>query len=389
MGLINWAMKLIFASSSIVFACLALSIGLQRSSFEKELINSSFLPKPLIADEMRAQLVQSVQLGKTESNSLLIEKLAKRIPVDPVVFEVALNLAVSEGDSTRADILARDVLLRQPRSLAARLYLFASAARNRDFGSLIYEYERLLQVRSIEHNTLTRALIGVFREEGNWGELSRYITDTPAVGETILIQLIYEAAPNDVVRPLVSSFPRAQEVYFQVLVEQGLYEDAYRAWLESAQLSGQAPTELPFNSTFSVLPDPPPFNWQVQRGLAEFQSHGGIYIVFLGTGRPLIAKQLLAIAPGSYSLVTEANGRMPENAGSLEWELNCLPEDRTIFRGKLTLRRIDEEESIEHRLSIPRIDCEFQWLKLHGLSGEIPQRSQIEITRVRFKPMRE
>ncbi|MEM7329348.1 MAG: hypothetical protein AAF437_11450 [Pseudomonadota bacterium] len=312
----------------------------------------------------------------------LARELAVLSPTDVLPYEVALANAVRTGDLEIMNEFAERALARQPRSLAAHLHLFQSAAQRGNYPSLIARYERLVKLRSLNPQLLTRALIGVFRNAEDWSPLMAYLNDRPHSGDMIVSQLLLETELPQKIDQLISKYPSAQPAYLSRKIRERALPAAYQAWLSFADLSEIDQTALPFNGSFTVRGEPPPFNWTVHSSRAELQSDGGLYVSYAGLGTPLIASQIFSIAPGSYQLTTKAIGRMPANGGSLEWFISCAEEFDHLATAEIVLTKISEQQVFVSDVHIPDAACQFVSLELRGRSGAFPKSSRIVITSV-------
>lgn len=384
MGLAQIALKSIFAALSVLAAVFAYSIGEQHASVEGSRDGSSLLIEPLRAERSRAALISAVQENAAGDFSEQIGSLARRAPLDPLPFEVELARALSSGAADEAEILARQAKARQPRSLAARLYGLSVAAQSGNYSQVLDDYERLIELRAIDGNILSDALIGVFRAGGDWSDLIEYVAGEPATGGRLLSRLMNETVAVDDLERLIAIYPDYQGRYLNSLSREGSYSRAYSAWRRFANLSDEAVMDLPFNGRFEDRPEPTPFNWSISRDRAEYQSRGGLYVTYLGTERPLMARQVLTAPPGDFILRTELQGRMPEAGGALEWTLICLGTNQRLANSILQLQTIGEREVFEETVTVPDEGCPFQRLDLWGRSGEFPKTSRTEIYSVQL-----
>lgn len=386
MGLGRIVGKSVLAIGLLGVAAFSFSVGEQRQAVVENREAAASIFQPLVVHKLRSSLVSEIQRDATSRNIQLEQHLARRAPLDALVFETALARSISNGQTAMAKRLANDVMVRQPRSLAARLFLLSSAAQAHDTRSLLTQYERLVALRSIDQAALSDALIGVFRESQDWSKLLDYLKTDRAAREGLVQRLINERIPAGDLQSLVALYPKLQKIYLsRVLREEG-YRATYDAWREFGGLQDNVGVSVPFNGEFSTSTAPAPFNWQINGDHAEVQSAGGLYVTYFGTGRPYMARQITASETGRYVLRTEVRGRMPENGGSLEWLLTCAENNRKLMTSEIKLTRRGEPEVFEAEFSIPAEDCAFQKLELWGRAGAFPRTSRLEILSVHAEP---
>ncbi|MHA7901495.1 MAG: tetratricopeptide repeat protein [Henriciella sp.] len=382
MGIVQWLMKAALAAFFVFAAVFTYSVGEQRGATDTAAPASLSIMAPLKTDEIKTGLTSRVQNDLMGDFDQDLAALSERAPLDVLPFEIELARALTRNDAEAANAFADQALRRQPRSLAARLFGLSRAAQTGDYDRVIADYERIIELRAIDRNVLSDAIVGVFRGSGDWSALIEYLKSQPTTGRAILQRLMDEPMAVEDLESVIALYPEQQSRYLDRLVRDGATAQAYSAWQRFTGFSDDALNSLPFNQQFEDLPAPPPFNWMISRERAEFQSRGGLYVTYLGTERPLMARQIISASPGDYLLSTEALGRMPEEGGALEWTLHCLEDNSRLATSQIELKTIGEQEIFETTLTIPGENCDFQRLDLWGRSGAFPKTSRTEILSV-------
>ena len=252
------------------------SLGQQRGAIEESAAEDTPTLNPLTSKKLRDELIALVQANALGNFDEEISLLSKRAPLDELPYEIELTKALSLGDAVAADMFANHALARQPRSLSARLYGLSRAAQNGQFERVIEDYERLIELRALDRNILSDALVGVFRENGDWSALLAYLKTNPSTGRALLQRLMNESVDAADLQSLIALYPEQQSSYLDRLVRDGAYDQAYSAWQAFSGLSDEALQEFPFNGEFGDGLAPPPFNWSISGDRAEFQSRGGL-----------------------------------------------------------------------------------------------------------------
>ncbi|MCR9271109.1 MAG: hypothetical protein NXH72_14045 [Hyphomonadaceae bacterium] len=389
MGIIQWVMKAALAAFFVFVAVFTYSVGEQRGATDTAAPASLSIMAPLKTDEIKTGLTSRVQNDLMGDFDQDLAALSERAPLDVLPFEIELARALTRNDAEAANAFADQALRRQPRSLAARLFGLSRAAQTGDYDRVIADYERVIELRAIDRNVLSDAIVGVFRGGGDWSALIEYLKSQPSTGRAILQRLMDEPVAVEDLESVIALYPQQQSRYLDRLIRDGATAQAFSAWQRFTGLADDALKSLPFNQQFEDLPAPPPFNWVISRERAEFQSRGGLYVTYLGTERPLMARQIISASPGDYILSTEALGRMPEEGGSLEWTLTCLGDNSRLAASQIELKTIGEQETFETTLTIPETNCDFQRLDLWGRSGAFPKTSRTEILSVSLDKFRE
>lgn|GEM_PF-6619674 len=387
MGLIDVAKR---AALSILFLCsagLAFITGDQLGALEQAREPTVSFFQPLKSERLSAELSQALQEGDLQDNDAIVEMLARRSPLNVVLFEYAMSESLMRGDIAVADQLAARAVAHQPRSLAARLHLLSSAVERNDFNSVFQQFESLLRLRSLNESLLGDALIGLFRERADWGVLIDYLGTQPTKGEMIAEKLIREPLSDDEAEGVLETYPDLLGDYLQILVQRGALQKAREVWLNNSNLRAEERHELPFNGTFAPRAELAPFNWSLRSNRAEFQTSNTLHVTYLGRGSPTFVEQIIEAAPGTYLMRASAKGRMPRDGGALRWTLTCIGETSPLVEMEIALRRNLEVESFVQELEIPDDECAFQNVQLTGRPGEFPKTSRTELQSVEILPI--
>lgn len=370
------AVFFLLVSASVYFS------GVQQGNRDSDRVTepafSLVFSRPLLTNKLE----QSLQAGSATEIHNIARQLAVLTPVDELPYEAALAIAISNGEEEAADIFAVHALKRQPRSLAARLYLWQRAVERNDFHAAVEQYDRLSELRSLNDRLLSRAVVGVFRDSDDWSVLLTYLEKQPRTGPAIVKRLLGETTlPADLQR-VMQLYPTAQELYFKQIIKQRGFSQAFEAWRELNDFPYDDDMVLPFNNTFEIRAEAPPFNWSVEYERAELQDRGGLYVSFAGTGNPLIVRQVFAALPGHYILRSTASGRMPQNGGAIVWNIYCSANGASLAQLPISFDKVSELEVFETSMVIPPDGCQFQTLDLRGRAGTFPKTSRTEIKSV-------
>lgn len=382
MGLVLVCTKTLLSVGFLLIAGGAYTLGIQRDAIENSNLDESDRLNFVTATILKRDVVNAIEAGSVSEGHNFARRLAVMSPVDELPYEAALANAVAEGDADDTRKFALQALKRQPRSLAARLYLFRAAAESKDLDQLIAQYQRLVELRSLNRHVLSDALIGAVRHTGDWSTLLEYLESNPHTAGMLIDRLIREPNLPLQFQEVLKSYPDKQARYINRVMRDDGLKAAFLAWQSFSNQSNHDTASLPFNGDLSIRPEPAPFNWLVKSDLAEFQRSGGLYVSFPGRGNPTFIEQIFAAPAGSYTLRSEVIGRMPENGGALEWQLTCMDTGQLISTSTLSLERSSTLEIFESDIEIPLDACDFQKLELRGRAGAFPKTSRTEILSV-------
>ena len=380
MGVARWLMRGTTAFLFFIAAWLSFSMGVQLNESQGTSVES-LVYKPLAKGDLRRAILDSLGRNDKIQSQELSKRLAILSPMDPLPYEVALTVAIDAGEETDANHFAERTLVLQPRSLPARLHLLRVSSRDLKPQQIFKQYERLIELRSLDEQLLSEALVGVFREANDWSPLIRYLEGDPPSGGSIVDQMLAEdqfpVGFNDVMR----RYPSKQAAYLRRVFAELGFEAAKSNWHSISDSIEQDQT-IVFNPTFQFRSEPPPFNWSIHYDRAEIQSVGGLFISLSGVRDQLIARQIIAAPQGEYRLDTELLGGLPKSTAVLEWRLYCGEEKAPLLRSEMTFGGSPQKQFFMFPVSIPDAGCAYQVLELHARAGKEPMSSRIEVLSV-------
>ncbi|MEL6756011.1 MAG: hypothetical protein AAFP81_06205 [Pseudomonadota bacterium] len=390
MGVIYALAKGVFTSLFLVAAIALCVNGLQLAKFHSESKTRGGLSSYVGPYQLRQDLTSALQY---KDGPVFEDELAKRLallsPLDELPYEFAMSRADALGDKEALEVFANRALFLQPRSLAARLQLFRSAAERKDYGDFFHQYERLIALRSFDNGLLSDAVVGVFRNAEDYDPLIKYLNELPSNGNELVARLLREPILPEEVSNLIALYPSEQERYLQRIESDYGLDVAFSRWLVLTNVSDLDLEVLPFNGALEARPEAPPFNWSNHYERAELKSDGGLFVSYPGRKLTPILRQTISAHPSVYVLRTEAIGQMPSEGGMLEWRVSCADQPKQIASLPIRLRQANETQFFETEFVVPTENCEFQRLELIGLAGAFPEVSRIEIRNVWLEELTE
>lgn len=301
---------------------------------------------------------------------------------DPLAPEPFLVRGVQAELSGRADVAQKAfeaAQWRDPRSLAAAYFLADRYFRTGDTDRGLRQVAAVARLAPNGPTVVGPYLAAYAANSANWPALRRLFRANPMLAEQTLVTLASNIATVPAVLALADPKQEAAGAAWlpsllSTLTAAGKYDQARAIWAKMARVQpGSA--QLLYDSSFSDRSAPPPFNWTLSSstvGVAERQPGGRLHVVFYGQEDGFLASELLLLPPGAYRLSMQLLGD-PARARSLNWSIWC--DKSTEPLASVTL---DAAAARAWRFEVPR-GCPAQWLKLSGVSGDLPQQTDVTI----------
>ena len=308
-----------------------------------------------------------------------IADAAGKAPLAPQPFLVRGVQAEVAGDNATAQRAFEAAQWRDPRSLPAAYFLADRYFRSGDVRNGLREVAALARLSPDGGTAAVPYVAQYATNPSNWPALRELFGGNPLFAQRVLIALASNIQTVPAAFALGKPSHNGDQTWLSVLVNTlvnaGDYPKARAAWTRLAGGSAR-PGELIHDTDFRDSTSPAPFNWQLTSstvGLAERQRGGRLHVLFYGQEDGTLASQLLLLAPGTYRLSMRLAGD-PARAHALAWSLWCDKAAQPL--ASVTL---DTAAARGWQLSVPP-GCPAQWLKLSGVSADIPQQVDVSIT---------
>src|SRR5581483_11397215 len=302
---------------------------------------------------------------------------ARKDPLAPEPFLVRGVQAELAGKGAVVQKAFEAAQWRDPRSLAAAYFLADRYFRTGDSERGLREVAALARLAPNGPVVVGPYLAAYAANPVNWTALRNLLRANPMLADQTLTAL---AAHAETVPALLAlADPRSGSVTWlpsllNTLTAAGKYGQARAIWARMSHAQGGS-DQLIYDSSFSDRTSPPPFNWPLTSstvGLAERQPGGRLHVLFYGQEDGFLASELLLLTPGAYRLSMQLLGD-PSRAHNLNWSIWCDKAGEPI--ASITL---DAAAALGWRFEVPKA-CPAQWLKLSGVSGDVPQQTDITI----------
>lgn len=344
----------------------------------------------VLKSQLMREVGEAAGSGQAPSVTTLerVRQLARAAPLyaEPYLIEGAL--AQRAGDYERAERLLRQARKRQPRSAAARYLLGDLYLRSGEAVPGLAEISALARLVPGGASILVPALAEFVQTGGSVAQVRSILSAYPELESALLSKLAEDPKNTDLIFALVQprsggDVPEWQRKLITNLVNAGDFERAYSVW---AELSGvqEGSSQGLFNPTFRRSGYPPPFNWEFAStggGVAE-PTNDGLHVLYFGRDDVVLARQLLLLPSGRYTLAGEVTGELASGS-SIAWTVTCAPAKQRLLDLALGKRAQDNTVVAGHFL-IPREGCPAQWLELTGRGGEFPKPADFRVRRVQL-----
>jgi hypothetical protein len=313
---------------------------------------------------------------------------ARKEPLAPEPFLVRGVQAQVAGNGAAAQKAFEAAQWRDPRSLAAAYFLADRYFRIGDSGRGLREVAALARLAPNGSVVVGPYLAAYAANPANWPALRSLFQANPMLADQTLTAL---AAHPETVPALLALADQREKSgsatwlpsLLNTLTATGKYDEARAIW---ARMSGaqRAPGELIHDESFTDRTSPSPFNWTLTSstvGLAERQPGGRLHVLFYGQEDGFLASELVLLPAGAYRLSMQVLGD-PSRAHSLNWSIWCDKAAEPI--ASVTL---DAAADRGWRFEVPKA-CPAQWLKLSGVSGDVPQQTDITIGSLKLEKAR-
>lgn len=329
---------------------------------------------PAHPDVATEQLMLEAALAARSNSSLgprqrdHLRKLAAAAPLRPQPFLLEGAVAQMSGDFERALRLYRAARLRDPRDPAARLVLADLQLRNGRIEDGLSNLVAIARIEPKKSGPVAPALAEYAKAPGAATEIRGLFAKNPSLAGAVLNELAADPSNAALIQQLAPPSDSGtvapwQQRLIDSTLAMGRVREAQRLWSASYKVQ-LAPTDIPFNPAFRMLPAGAPFNWAIfsgRGGIAELRPGGGLSVVHFGRDPVMLARQLLALSPGRYEVRTRLD--RPLDNGRLQWQLRCAATEQAQ-----TIPLNARGRTFE---SVPA--CSGYWLELHAVPDETEQ----------------
>lgn len=295
------------------------------------------------------------RLGETERAEKIMRVAAKHLAIDLIAHAWLYDHAVEKGNLFAA-LAELDTLLRGRPSLIPKIAPSVQA----------------LLARSAPAET---AFARLLETAPPWrGSLLTYLSRS--IDDPHLLIRLFGWLQASAARPSWAEL----RSYLDRLASEGLYDEAYLAWLVHLPPERLSQLGLLYNSRFQYPITNLPFDWTFASidgasiAVVEDEKGPALSVEFYGARVSFKhVAHLLMLSPGEYSFSGLARADDLESERGLRWRINCAGRNGELLATTELLSKTTPWRAFGMNFSVPSAGCAVQWLLL-----EIPARVALE-----------
>jgi hypothetical protein len=298
-----------------------------------------------------------------------------------------LSAMIAERPAEAAPLLA-EARRRNPRSRVSRLLLLDRYLRTGNTDAAVGEIAALGRLIPEANRVLVPELARLSLKPDSAAAAADVLRSDPVMRDGVLDHLSATRTPPDRILALAERSGRIvpgetapwQHRLLQGLVERNDLTRARNLWSRFAGVDAKSLTGV-YNPRFERLPGPGPFNWTFassSNGAAEPVRGPALQVEYYGRGEAELASQLVALAPGRYSMAFRASGNTPGGTAAVSWRLSCHPSSAEIM--SLPIQKLSYTPAVRRGQFTVPAGCSAQWLRLIGTPAEFPAAHSITIS---------
>lgn len=299
------------------------------------------------------------------------------LPLSETRLEHALKANLS-AEPERITALAEPLTERDPRHVMARVSLSGVYLQKGDVSALQTHFFPLFNISYRNSKNLINLLVTLSADDVVFDNVSGFIkSNRPRWGVAYLNALLSESPrePSEY-QELYSYYPEKLSFLYAQLLNRFGAERAYAAFLDTARVI-QPSSQLIIDENFAQDQFAWPFGWRLNKEVVERERGGGVSLVYLGRGTPLLMEQIVRTGLGEFQIQLSMLGEASSTKGYYQLRIKCWQgaelaslniDDLTLATKTLTL----DFETADDK-------CKFVQLQLLGQAGDypVPVRSQI------------
>ena len=354
------------------------------------------LPPENPAATLRAMsgLAQLPTQKVTDDMQRTVKEGLKTLPLSFEPFFVAARAAEQKGDLRRAIVLMEEARLRRLSHPAVRMQLVVYYTKAERYPEALSEIDFILRRNADMRPAMLPELAKLVADPRGRAALATILAREPAWREEFFTAAgARKLAPADArdlyekVRALKRNgdLRLERQLVLQTQAASGDYAGARQTWFAGLPAQERAASRYMFDGAFRGVRAPRPFGWQfhdVEAGRAEPAKDGGrtyLDVAYFGGRGVQLAEQVLALAPGSYTLRLVARSPNGIQSGRLFWRVTCLPGGNPI--GILDLSQANaDNRRFASAFTVPASGCPGQGLNLVGEPGDVAAAVNLEVS---------
>jgi hypothetical protein len=308
-----------------------------------------------------------------------------------------LGLAADlSGDKARASAIMTRAALRGHRDVATQGWWLERSLATGDAPGAVSRLDAILRSEPDLEPRLFPVMAALLDAPAARGMWVQSLVANPPWRRAALYDFAAKSPDVDAVAQLFAALearrsPPSDDQFGVVLTRiavAGRYADARAIWTRSV---GAAASSVPYDGNFRGLPGSPPFNWRIVQppsGVAAMETRPGVgralSAAYPSSATPMIAEQLLTLAPGAYRLTGRWRVDEPASGAAVGWTLTCAG-GAPLGEWRHATDTANDWAALELAFVVPA-GCEGQWLRLQGRAGDGFGEVATAFTRLDIRP---
>lgn len=308
-----------------------------------------------------------------EARTLISEAIAKEPTSLPAVRSLGLLLSLNDKPGAAARVFHYAESLSR-RDLATQLWLIEWNVRQDDVAGALKHYDIALRTSPETSRTLFPILIAATAFPDVAAEVRRMLLTRPSWGPMFVRDLVYgsksPAVAASISRGLLNPANVGERPHLVALMERLVQARSYnQAWaLYTSIRRSVAEESLVRDGSFEDDDTIPPFEWALAQEpdlSAELRpriddTNKALYFVQTGGRAGTVARQLLRLAPGRYTLSMLAGEVKGDTERPPQISLNCAGNDTALVAVRLPMAPSREQRQ-QMSFEVGRA-CHAQWI---------------------------
>ena len=336
------------------------------------------------AAQLSARLTQRPTLDRRALNDARDIHTRAPLSASPLILH---GLAAAQDDNSGAESLLKAALVQAPRNIPLRAQLAQRALGQGDLVAAIAHLDRLTVIDRENYEAYVTALASLTNTKEGQDIVLSYLEDEAVWSNHVVDKLNKDHSDYAFLFAVNLLFPSKQHRFVHRLASEIDIVQAFIVWLDFLPAEEVATFQWPYNPSFEERSPPPPFNWRLARGKAEFgRADDGLRVTYLGRDRPRLAEQTLLLGPGAYRFAAVMDGEARQDGGGLSWRLTC--ESSGAELGSVVVRALSSAEQVfDFGFTVPDTGCRAQRLGLWGETGEFTYWARARVSSVAVIPV--
>jgi tetratricopeptide (TPR) repeat protein len=331
--------------------------------------------------------------AQQEASAELARRALRANPLDGRSYRVLAGLAEARGDRAEAARLYAVAAQRAPRDALSQAWMLDYHLAEGDLPAAMRNLDLMLRVNPALFTALEPMLLSLASEPQAHEALAERLASAPPWRGRLLALVAAKAPDRQAVAPLFDRLRKAPgglapaelSAWLDRLGRDGQWGQAYLIWVSQLPPERLQGLGNLYNGSFEWEPGQGAFHWRLARVAGAridrlptdgAQGRLALRVAFEDRRVPFAnVSQLLALAPGRYTLSGQAKPDNLRTERGLVWTVTCASGGAALGETE-PLRGNGPWREFEAAFEVPAQNCAAQWLVLR-LPARIPAEQRI------------